>query len=281
MRAFYASYEIVAQPARQLGELPIFNIPWFHNVVLLQKIKNTEERLWYAERAALHGWSRGLLETRIKSGLYKREGKAVTNFQATLPKPHADMAQQALKDPYVFDFLTLHDEHIEHDLEQGLIAHVQKLLLEMGKGFALVARQYHMTVEDEDYYIDLLFYHVQLKCYVVVELKARAFNPRDVGQLNFYLSAVDDLVRGTGDNPTIGLLLCKTKKNVTAEYALRGIHSPICVAEYETAIMKKLPKAFKSSLPSVEEIEAEFERQGALFELELPKKVTRRVKRIP
>jgi predicted nuclease of restriction endonuclease-like (RecB) superfamily len=278
MRAFYEAYGIVAQSARQLEELPIFNIPWFHNVILLQKIKDTKERLWYAQKAIDNGWSRNTLETWIKSNLYKREGKAVTNFQLTLPKPHSDMAQQSLKDPYVFDFLTLHDEHVEHDIEQGLIDNIQKLLLELGKGFALVGRQVHVEVSDHDYYIDLLFYHLQLRCYVVVELKARPFDPRDAGQLNFYLSIVDDQFRHADDKPTIGILLCKTKDDLVAEYALRGINRPIGVAGYETEIVKKLPKELKSSLPTIEEIEAEFEKQEMLAEVKKPKKVAVRKK---
>ncbi len=260
MQAFYRAYEKVAQAVRQIGELPIFNIPWGHNVVLLQKLKDNTQRLWYAQKAINNGWSRSALESWIKSDLYQRDGKAISDFKATLPEPHSALAQQSFKDPYIFDFLTLFDDHLEQDLEQGLIDHVQKLLLEMGKGFALVGRQYHLEVEGDDYYIDLLFYHTKLKCYIVVELKARAFDPRDVGQLNFYLSAVDDLVRDGDDKPTIGLLLCKTKKNFTAEYALRDIHKPIGVAEYETEIMKKLPKDLKSKLPSIEEIETELEK---------------------
>lgn len=267
MRAFYEAYEPYDNfraAARKLETLPIFSIPWFHNVVLLQQVKNNDERLWYAQKSIENGWSRSMLETWIKSKLYKREGKAISNFSKTLPMPHSDMAQQSFKDPYVFDFLTLQEEHKEYDLEQGLIANVQKLLMEMGKGFALIGRQYHLMVDDEDYYIDLLFYHVKLKCYIVVELKAREFDPRDVGQLNFYLSAIDDLVCDKEDKPTIGLILCKTKKNFTAEYALRGVNKPIGVAAYEIEIMKKLPKNLKSSLPTIEEIEAEFEKQNNL-----------------
>lgn len=265
MKAFYEAYVEYGNfraAARKLETLPIFSIPWFHNVVLLQQVKNNDERLWYAQKSIEYGWSRSMLETWIKSKLYKREGKAITNFSKTPPTPYSDMAQQSFKDPYVFDFLTLQEEHREYDLEQGLIANVQKLLMEMGKGFALIGRQYHLMVDDEDYYIDLLFYHVKLKCYIVVELKAREFDPRDIGQLNFYLSAIDDLICDKEDKPTIGLILCKTKKNFTAEYALRGINKPIGVAAYETEIMKKLPKNLKSNLPSIEEIEAEFEKRN-------------------
>ncbi len=266
MQAFFSAYEKVAQAARLFEELPVFSIPWWHNIILIQKIKNTEERLWYAQKAIENGWSRTILEMQIESDLYNRQGKAITNFKKTLLSPHSDMAQQSLKDPYIFDFLTLQEKYIEHDIEQGLIDNVQKLLLEMGKGFALVGRQYHLEVGKKDYYIDLLFYHTKLKCYVVVELKAREFDPRDAGQINFYLSAVDDLVRDAQDSPTIGLLLCKTKDNFTAEYALRDINKPIGVAEYQTEILKKLPKNLKSSLPTIEEIEAELEKQESLIE---------------
>ncbi|MBY0352863.1 PDDEXK nuclease domain-containing protein [Candidatus Babeliales bacterium] len=268
MKAFYEAYEKIRAAARKLSELPIFALPWFHNVILLQKIKSNEERLWYAQQSLENGWSRAILESSIKSNLYKRQGKAITNFTKTLPALNSEMAQESFKDPYVFDFLTLHDEHVEYDLEHGLITNVQKLLLEMGKGFALVGRQYHLEVSNKDYYIDLLFYHFKLRCFVVVELKAREFDPRDAGQINFYLSAVDDLVRSPQDGPTIGLLLCKTKDNFTAEYALRNIVSPIGVAEYETEIMKKLPRKLKGSLPSIEEIEAEFEKQDAVAKKE-------------
>ncbi len=234
--------------------------------MLFQKLKSTKEQLWYAQKAIEYGWSRNALETWIKSDLYSREGKAINNFTQRLPSPDSSMAQQAFKDPYVFDFLTLQDKHIEHDIEQGLIENVQKLLLEMGMGFSFVGRQYHLAVGDSDYYIDLLFYHLKLRCFVVVELKARKFDPKDAGQLNFYLSVVDELLKHPDDKPTIGLLLCKTKNNLVAEYALRGINKPIGIAEYETEIIKKLPKEFKSSLPTIEKIEAELEKQEILIE---------------
>ncbi|KKR97022.1 MAG: hypothetical protein UU47_C0003G0009 [candidate division TM6 bacterium GW2011_GWE2_41_16] len=264
MQAFYTAYEKVAQAARQIEDIPIFYIPWFHNVVIMQQVKNNEERLWYAQKSVEHGWSRSVLEMQIESSLYKRQGKAITNFSKTLPEPHSDMAQQSLKDPYVFDFLTLHDDYVEHELEQGLIDHVQKFLLELGQGFAFVGRQHHLKIGESDFYIDLLFYHVKLRCYVVVELKSTAFKPEHAGQLNFYLSAVDDLLRVPDDKPTIGLLLCKTKDNVVAEYALRDINKPMGVAGYETEIIKKLPKEFKSSLPTIAEIEAGLEKQEIL-----------------
>ena len=266
MRAFYLTYQIVTQAASQFNQLPFFRIPWFHNVILIQKLKDNKQRLWYAQKAIDHGWSRTMLELWIESDLYNREGKAPSNFQKTLPPAQSDMAQQALKDPYLFDFLALHADFVEKDLEQGLVAHIQKMLLELGEGFAFVGQQYHLQVSEHDYYIDLLFYHLKLRCFFVVELKNTAFKPEHAGQINFYLAAVDDLLRHPDDKPTIGLLLCKTKDNIVAEYALRNIKSPIGVAEYTTEIVKKLPKELKSSLPTVEEIEAELEKQEILLE---------------
>jgi predicted nuclease of restriction endonuclease-like (RecB) superfamily len=256
MRAFYLAYEKVQQVAGQIDELPFFNIPWWHNVILLAKLKDTDERFWYAQKSIENGWSRNTLELWLESDLYHREGKAITNFSKTLTDPQSDMAQQSLKDPYLFDFLTLHEAYVEKDVEQGLIDHIQKFLLELGQGFAFVGRQVHLHVGHVDYYIDLLFYHFKLRCFIVIELKVGKFDPRDVGQINFYLSAVDDVMRSPDDKPTIGLLLCKTKDNVTAEYALRNISSPIGVAEYTTKLVEKLPKELKGSLPTIEEIEA-------------------------
>ena len=281
IRSFYKEYEIVQKASGlfqpqftdsstvdlEYGDiinLPIFSIPWWHNVILLTKLKNIEERLWYAQKSIENGWSGSMLDLWIKSNLYNRQGKAITNFSQTLPVPDSDMAQQSLKDPYIFDFLTLQESHMERDLEQGLMDNVQKLLLEMGKGFAFVGRQYHLEISNKDYYIDLLFYHYKLRCFIVVELKAREFDPRDAGQINFYLSAIDDRLRSPDDKPTIGLLLCKTKDNFTAEYALRNIASPIGVAAYETEIIKKLPKELKSSLPTIEEIEEELKGMETL-----------------
>jgi predicted nuclease of restriction endonuclease-like (RecB) superfamily len=264
MRAFFQAYEKVAQAVRQLDALPIFNIPWGHNIMLFQKLDSPKEQIWYAQKTIDHGWSRNMLELWIKSDLFKREGKAITNFKHTLPAPHSDLAQQSLKDPYLFDFLTLHKEHLEKEIEQGLIDHIQKFLLELGEGFAFVARQKHLEVGGADYYIDLLFYHLKLRCYVVIELKSTAFKPEYTGQINFYLAAVDDLIKHPDDKPTIGLLLCKSKNNITVEYALRGNKSPIGISSYETKIVEKLPKNLKGSLPAVEEIEAELEKQNTL-----------------
>lgn len=270
MKAFYLAYPNCLPPVRQftdMSDLSILSrIPWAHNIVLIEKIKSAEERLWYAQKAIESGWSRNVLAMQIDSNLYKRQGKAITNFAKTLPSPQSDMAQQSLKDPYIFDFLTLQQDYAERDVELGLINNVQKLLLEMGKGFAFVARQYHLNVNGDDYYLDLLFYHFTLRCFVVVELKAGKFEPRDAGQLNFYLSAIDNQLKSPYDNPTIGILLCKTKNKLVAEYALKDINKPMGVADYEALIVEKLPKQFKKSLPSIEEIEAELEKQAIMVD---------------
>jgi len=257
MRAFYLAYAKVAQAARLLNELPIAKIPWWHNVIIIQKIKDTQERLWYAQQTIEYGLSRAALEDWIKSKSYKRHGKAVTNFAQRLPAPQSELAQEVLKDPYNFDFLTLDKGYREAELEQGLINHIQKLLLELGKGFAFIGRQYHIEVAGDDYYLDLLFYHIKLRCFCVVELKNTDFKPEYAGKLNFYLSAVDDLLKQKTDNPSIGILLCKSKKKLKVEYALRDINKPIGVAEYVTKTLASLPKKLQSSLPTIEDIEAE------------------------
>ena len=251
MREFAESY------SEENCATAVAQLPWGHNLVLLRKLKNLEERLWYAQQIIENGWSRSVLETWIESDLYRRKGKAISNFKQTLPLPQSDIAQQVLKDPYNFGFLTLDKEYREKELEQGLMDHLQNFLVELGDGFAFMGRQFKVEVEDEDYLIDLLFYHVKLRCYFIVELKTTAFDPRDAGQMNFYLSAVDDLLRHPDDQPSIGILICKTKSKVKVEYALRNCNSPISVSSYETKIYKTLPKKFKSSLPTVEEIEAE------------------------
>jgi predicted nuclease of restriction endonuclease-like (RecB) superfamily len=278
MRAFYVAYRSppkVAQPVRQpkaskkvaqvvtqLGEDgppgAVGLIPWGHNVVMLQKVKGPVERLWYASKTLEHGWSRAVLTVQIESGLFARQGNAVTNFEGRLPAPQSDLAQQSFKDPYLFDFLTLRQKAVERDLEGGLVAHIEKFLLELGAGFAFVGRQVHLKVGESDFYLDLLFYHFRLRCFVVIDLKMRAFTPEDAGKMNFYLSAVDSLMRHTTDQPTIGLILCKTSDRVVAEYALRDIDKPIGVAEWQTKLVQSLPESFKGSLPSIEEIEAEF-----------------------
>jgi len=268
MKVFYTTYEIVSRAVRQLDDMPIFSIPWGHNIVLITKIKSNEERLWYAHEIIEHGWSRIVLEWQISSDLYNRQGKAITNFTKQLPSSESELAQQAFKDPYILDFLKLREPYVERDIEQGLIDNVQKMLLEMGKGFAFVARQYHLVVGSNDYYIDLLFYHIQLKCYVVIELKAREFDYLDAGQISFYITAVDEQLRGKGDNPTIGMILCKNKDKYTAEYALKGMNTPIGIASYEIELISKLPKELKSSLPTIQEIEAELEKQDMIQDIE-------------
>jgi len=260
IQAFFSAYELVAQAVRQLDDLPIFNVPWSHNIVIIQKLKDTEQRLWYAQQAIENGWSRTVLEMWIESRLFNRQGKAITNFKKTFPKPDSDMAQQVLKDPYDFDFLTLSKQAQEQEIEQGLIDHIQKFLLELGQGFAFVGRQYHLLVGQSDFYIDMLFYHTQLRCYIVIELKAKKFDVKDVGQISFYLSSVDNLLKHPADNPTIGLLLCKSKDNFVAEYALQNIHSPIGIASYTTELVESLPKELKGKLPTIAEIESGLEK---------------------
>jgi len=236
---------------------PVAEIPWGHNRILLTKVKQPAERLWYARMTLENGWSRNILDLQIDNNLYGRQGKALTNFKRTLPAPQSDLAQQTLKDPYTFDFLTLATDAAERHLERGLVDHIVKFLLEMGAGFAFVGRQVHLAVDDEDYYLDLLFYHARLHCYVVVDLKAGRFKPEHAGKMNFYLSAVDDQLRTAQDNPSIGLILCRYKKQTTVEYALRHIGTPVGVAEWQTKLVKALPKELKGCLPTVEEIEKE------------------------
>lgn len=252
MRKFaetYPDFEFVQQVVGQL--------PWGHNVILLDKIKSPEERFWYAKQAIKNGWSRNVMVLQIESNLYKRQAKTkkVTNFDKTLPKPQSDLAHQILKDPYNFDFLNVGDEAHEREIEKELVKHITHFLLELGKGFAFVGQQYHIEVEDEDYYLDLLFYHLHLNCFVVIELKAVDFKPEYAGKMNFYLSAVDDLIKREHDNPSIGIILCKSKKTIKAEYALRNLATPISVNEFR--LIETIPENLKTSLPTIEEIEAE------------------------
>lgn len=230
-------------------------LPWFHNCVLLDKVKGLEERLWYAEQTIQNGWSRNVLVMQIEGGLFRRQGKALTNFGQTLPPAQSDLAQQLLKDPYNFDFLTLSREAHERDLEGGLLEHIRKFLLELGVGFAFVGSQYPLDVGGEEFKIDLLFYHLKLRCFVVIDLKTGPFKPEYAGKMNFYLSAVDDLVRHAADERTIGLILCKGKNEIVVEYALRNTATPMGIAEFRH--LEKLPEELKGSLPTIEEIEAE------------------------
>jgi predicted nuclease of restriction endonuclease-like (RecB) superfamily len=238
-------------------------IPWGHNMVIMDKVENDEKRVWYVHKCLENGWSRSVLTLWIESDLYGRQGKAITNFKITLPEIHSDLAQQTLKDPYNFSFLTITEKAKEQEIEQGLIDHIQHFLVELGKGFAYLGRQYHLEVSNKDFYIDLLFYHIDLRCFVVVELKAGEFEPKDAGQLNFYLTVIDKTLKKKEDNPTIGILLVKTKDNLIAEYALQDIKKPMGIAGYTTELISSLPKEFTSSLPTVEELEAEFEKVTA------------------
>ncbi len=245
-----------ADAGRSVQQL-VGQLPWGHHLVLVAKVTDVSTREWYASKAVEHGWSRAVLVAQIESRLHKRAGKALTNFTATLPAAQSDLAHETLKDPYVFDFLTLGPDAQERELEQGLIDHVQRFLMELGVGFAFVGRQVHIEVADEDFYVDLLLYHLKLRCFVVIELKAVAFRPEFAGKMNFYLSAVDAQMRHPDDRPTIGLLLCKAKNGLVVEYALRDLHKPIGVAQWQTRIVESLPKELKGNLPTVEELEAE------------------------
>ena len=258
MRQFYAflsprfgQFEFVSQPVRQ--------IPWGHIRTLLVKVKSVDEALLYAQACVDNGWSRSVLTLQIEQRYHERIGQAASNFAKALPAPQSELVQQSLKDPYVFDFLTLQADAVERDIENQLVAHITRFLLELGKGFAFLGRQYALQVNGRDYFLDLLFYHARLKCYVVIELKAGAFKPEYVGKLNFYLSAVDDLLRTEGDQPTIGLILCKDKDHLDVEYALRDIHKPMGVSSF---ITKDIPLDVQSQLPSVQEIEDELKALG-------------------
>ncbi len=265
MRSFYLAWtEQLGNLSQHVAELNgkdlpqlVAEIPWGHNVWLLDKIKNPAVRLWYAAKILENGWSRNVLAIQIEAKLHERQGKAITNFKSSLPALQSDLAQQVLKDPYVFDFLTLGSEARERELEQGLLDHIQKFMLEMGVGFAFVGRQVHLEIGGVDYYLDLLFYHLRLRCYVVIDLKIGGFNPEYAGKMNFYLSAVDDAMRHADDKPTIGLLLCKEKDKITVEYALRDLKKPIGVAQWRTRLIESLPKRLQGRLPSIQEIEKE------------------------
>lgn len=259
MRAFADAWKDEAIVQQVVGQLP-----WGHNVTLIDKLPDTGARIWYARKAVEHGWSRNVLVHQIESRLLERQGKAITNFERTLPAPMSELAQQLLKDPYNFDFLTLHDDAAERDMERGLLTYLQKFLLELGAGFAFIGSQHHLEIDEEDYYLDLLFYHTRLHCYVVIDLKMRAFKPEDAGKMGFYLAAADDLLRTEGDAPTIGILLCKTKKKTTVEYALRNMNAPIGISQYQLA--DALPDNLQRNLPTIAELEAEL---AALSDIEL------------
>lgn len=249
MKSFYSFYKSDFKKVQQL----VAQIPWGHNLKIISKSINIEVAIFYLNETLENSWSRDILASQIENGLFERQGKALTNFSKSLPKPNSDLANQTLKDPYLFDFLTLKKNADEKNIEEQLTKHITHFLLELGKGFAFIGRQYHLEIGNKDYYIDLLFYHTKLRCYIVVELKAIGFKPEYAGKLNFYLSAVDEIIKTEKDNPTIGILLCKERDKIEAEYALRGMSQPIGIAEYK--LSKAIPKDIKSELPTIEEIE--------------------------
>ncbi|MDD5058893.1 MAG: PDDEXK nuclease domain-containing protein [Sideroxydans sp.] len=245
----------VPQPVALLLPELLLALPWGHHLLLIEKIKNVATRQWYMQATVDNGWSRNILALQIESAAHLRQGKATSNFAARLPLPQSDLVQQALKDPYLFDFMTMTEPFHERELETGLIVHLEKFLLELGQGFAFVGRQYHLEVGEQDFYIDLLFYHLKLRCFVVIELKRGAFKPEYAGKMNFYCSVVDDVLKHEADTPTIGLILCQEQNKVLAEYALRGVDKPIGVSTFD--LTRALPTALESSLPSIEQIERE------------------------
>ena len=242
-----------AWPDGEFVQAVLAQLPWYHQLALLDKLKSANERRWYAAKAIEHNWSRNVLVIQIETRLLERQGQAVTNFPLALPKPQSDLARESLKDPYRFDFLGLSDQAQEREIEHALVKHVTEFLLELGAGFAYVGRQVLLTVGGEEFFIDLLFYHLKLRCFVVIELKAGAFKPEHLGQLGFYLTAIDRDMKDERDNPTIGLLLCKTKNKVVAEYALSDKTQPMGIAEYR--LVASLPADLQTSLPSIEQIE--------------------------
>lgn len=255
MRAFAEAW-----PDGEFVQVVLAQLPWYHQLALLDKLSSEVERRWYAAKAIENNWSRNVLVMQIETCLLERKGQAVTNFELTLPKAGSDLARESLKDPYRFDFLGLTDEAQEREIEEALVRHVTDFLLELGAGFAFVGRQVLLDVGGDEFFIDLLFYHLKLRCYVVVELKAGKFKPEHLGQLSFYLTAVDAQVKHPDDGPTIGLLLCKSKNKVVAEYALRDQSRPLGVAEYR--LLESLPPELQTSLPSIEQIERELAADG-------------------
>lgn len=249
-------------PDREFVQQVVAQIPWGHNLVLLDKISEPEERRWYLATCQKNGWSRSVLIHQIESGLYQRQVLAdkVSNFERRLPSPQSELAVQTMKDPYIFDFIPFQEDMVERDIEQALVRDVTKLLLELGTGFAFLGNQYHLNVGGDDFYIDLLFYNLNLRCYVVIELKTGEFKPEYAGQLNFYLSAVDGILKQEQDNPSIGLLLCKSKNDLVAEYSLKDMSKPIGVSAYQ--VTSNLPEELGKQLPSIEDIQKRITAQG-------------------
>lgn len=261
---FYSTQIIkVQQPVAQISNNKIqqlvFQIPWGHNILIITKIKEFNEAIYYVNETIANGWSRAVLRHQIETELYNRQGKAITNFSTTLPKTQSDLANQTLKDPYIFDILTIKKDADERSIENQLTKHITKFLLELGAGFAFIGRQYKIQLSEKDRYIDLLFYHIKLRCYIVIELKANEFEAEHAGKLALYISAIDNTLRSERDNPTIGLILCKKRDKIEAEYLLNVLKQPIGIAEYEFS--KALPLGLKSELPSIEDIESELSRE--------------------
>ncbi|HSC37090.1 MAG TPA: PDDEXK nuclease domain-containing protein, partial [Chitinophagaceae bacterium] len=244
----------------EVVQRPVAQLPWRYQILLVQKIKDLETMLLYAKAVQKNNWSKDTLEANIKSSYHLRLGKADHNFEQTLPKPQSDLAIETIKDPYHFDFLGLNAEAQERDIEQGLTRRIMDFMLELGKGFAFVGRQYKLEISDADYFIDLLFYHLHLRCFVVIELKAGKFKPEYAGKLNFYLSAVDSQLRHAEDQPSIGMVLCRTKDKLEVEYSLRDLNKPIGVSSFE--LIRTVPEAFKNQLPTAEEIEMSLMNDG-------------------
>lgn len=256
MRAFAEAW-----PNAEFVQEVLAQLPWYHQIALLDKLNNAEIRTWYAQKTIENNWSRNVLVMQIESRLLERQGAAVTNFEVTLPKPNSDLARESIKDPYRFDFLGLTDEAQEREIEGALVQHVTQFLLELGAGFAFVGRQVLLQVGEEEFFIDLLFYHLKLRCYVVIELKAGKFKPEHLGQLGFYMIAVDKQIKAEQDNATIGLLLCKSKDKVVAEYALGDKTQAMGIAEYK--LEQALPDTLETNLPSIEQIERELQESKA------------------
>ena len=255
MRAFAEAW-----PDESIVQAALGQITWYHNIALLEKLKDEQQRLWYARQTVLNGWSRNVLVQQVESNLYQRQGDAVTNFDRILPQPQSDLAQQIVKDPYNFSFVTVGDDPLERELEQNLIDHIRDFLLELGTGFAFMGSQVPIIVDEKEYRMDLLFYHAHLHCYVVIDLKTKEFEPEFAGKMNFYVAAVDHQVRRAGDNPTIGIILCKSKRKTTAEYALYNVSTPIAVSTH------RLPEKLRNSLPVPEQLEMEMKTAAQAIE---------------
>lgn len=263
MRAFAEAW-----PDEQIVQRCVGQLPWRHNIALLEKLKDLEPRLWYAQKATENGWSRDILVMQIESNLFGRQGGAITNFEQTLPPERSDLSRQLLKDPYNFDFLTLTEAAQERDLERALMERIRDFLLELGVGFAFVGNQYRLDVEGDEYFIDLLFYHLKLHCYVVIDLKVTGFKPEYAGKMNFYVTAVNRLLRDERDDPTIGIVLCRSKKRTVVEFALETVQNPIGVSTYK--LREDLPPALQGQLPSAEQLEIELETAVKELEEEQP-----------